>query len=314
MVQDVVPELREKIDTSFTRHCMRDRRLTQISNRVRDGTPRRSDGHDYAEALGENLSKALLETLTPEALPNETLYYNIAERTVVPSLEETHKMVNDMAADIQKIQDTKNGIGLGSIPAKFPESRINGLIDKMTTEGITIEDALKWLKEPIINNSEAFYDDFVKDNAELRTEMGLRSTITRTVAPGCCDWCDAMAGTYEYGKEPDDIYRRHEFCRCSVTFQSEKRSQNVWTKKTWQSSPEEIARRESIGQRSEMSAREMIEAANQAYRDQNVQKFQTETGAGRSYARAATLRKNPSEIEAAIAKYREDIEAKKSGR
>lgn len=307
MVTDIVPELNERIQVSFKNNCLRDRRLAQISQRVRDGTVRLSDGHDYAEALGENMSRALLRNLTADVLPNGTLYYNIAQRTVIPSLEETYKLVNDVSADIQKLYDKKAGVGLGSVRADFPESRINGLIDKMTTDDITLEDALKWLGEPIINNSEAFYDDYVKANADFRTNVGLKSTITRSVAEGCCEWCEEMAGTYEYGKEPEDIYRRHEFCRCSVTFQSNKTSQNVWSKKSWQSSPEELARRQQVTERPKQTPRERIEAANQIYRDQNVRQFRQETGAGEQYARAATLRKNPEEIEAAIKKYREDI-------
>ena len=307
MATDIVPELNERIQVSFKNNCLRDRRLAQISQRVRDGTARATDAHAYAEALGEDLSRALLRNLTADVLPNGTLYYNIAQRTVIPSLEETYKLVNDMSADIQKISDLKAGIGLGSVRADFPDSRINGLIDKMTADNITIDQALKWLGEPIINNAEAFYDDYVKANADFRTNVGLKATITRTVAPGCCDWCDEMAGTYEYGSEPEDIYRRHEFCRCSVTFQSRKTSQNVWSKKSWQSTPEELARRQQVTERPQQTPRERIEAANQIYRDQNVRQFRQETGASEQYARSATLRKNPEEIEAAIKKYREEI-------
>ena len=306
MAQDVVPILNEQIQSSFKNYCLKDRRLTQISKRIRDGTANLRDAHDYAEHLGENLSQALVTNLTADNLPNGTLYYNIAQRTVIPSLEENYNLVNDISKDIQAIADKKAKIGLGAVRADFPTSRINGLIDKMTADNILLEQAINWLREPIVNNSEAFFDDFVKANAEFRTNVGLKATITRSVASGCCKWCEELAGTYDYDNAPDEIYARHEFCRCTVTFQSQKTSQNVWSKKTWESTPEELERRKNIGQQSEMTPRERIESVNQVYRDQNVRQFLNETGmTDRAYARAATLRKNPDEIKAQIKKIQE---------
>lgn len=306
MAQDVVPILNEQIQSSFKNYCLKDRRLTQISKRIRDGTANMRDAHDYAEHLGENLSHALLNNLTADNLPNGKLYYNIAQRTVIPSLEENYNLVNDISKDIQAIADKKAKIGLGTVKADFPSSRINGLIDKMTSDDIVLEKAIRWLGEPIINNSEAFFDDYVRANAEFRTNVGLKATITRSVMGGCCKWCEDLAGTYDYDNAPDEIYARHEFCRCTVTYQSQKTSQNVWSKKTWESSPEELDRRKSIGQQSEMTPRERIESANQVYRDQNAKKFLDETGlTDRAYARRATLRKNPDEIMAQIKKIQE---------
>lgn len=271
MAADVVPVLNERIQTSFKSYVMKDRRIAQISKRIRDGTATFVDGHDYAERLGENLSRALLENLRADTLPDGKLYYNIAKRTVTPALETNYELTNEAAADIQKLLDVKVGIGLGAVKADFPDQRIQGLIDKMTADGITLENALVWLMEPIVNNSEAFFDDFIDSNAKFRNDVGLKATITRKVAGNCCDWCAAMAGTYDYASAPDDIYRRHEFCRCTVTYQSGKTSQNVWTKRQWESSPEELEKRKSSGiLKNKESPIERIEAANLIYRDQII--------------------------------------------
>ena len=305
MAQDVVPALNERVQSSFKGYCLKDRRLTQISRRIRDGTATQFDAHDYAEHVGENLSRALVTNLTADNLPNGTLYYNIAQRIVIPGLEENYNLINDVSADIQSIVDKKAKIGLGAVKADFPASRINGLIDKMTADNILLEEAIRWLKEPIINNSEAFFDDFVRENAKFRTDVGLKATITRTVAPGCCKWCDEMAGTYDYDKVPDDIYRRHEFCRCTVTYQSKKTSQNVWSKKTWQSTPEELERRENIGKTTQMSAAERLSQIEQIERDRQISDFVKQTGYTRTAARAATLKKDPQQIATEIKKIQE---------
>lgn len=305
MAADVVPVLNEKIQTFFQSNMMRDRRIAQISKRIRDGTATFVDGHDYAERLGESLSKALISNLNEENLPDGRLYYNIAKRTVTPALRNNYELTNEAAEQIQSTIDSRLGIGLKSIKADFPESRIKGLIDKMTTEGISLEDALIWLGEPIINNSEAFFDDFIDSNAKFRTEAGLKATITRIAEANCCPWCDSLAGTYEYGSAPDDIYRRHEYCRCTVTYQTGKKSQNVWSKRQWESSPEEIDRRKAIGQKSTISAAERIEQAAQLFRDEVISDFQKETGYSRRSAGIITRNKNPAEVLKEVEKIKE---------
>lgn len=305
MIQDVVPILNKQVESSFKNYCMKDRRLTQISKRIRDGTANQKDSHDYAEHLGENLSRALINNLTADKLPNETLYYNIAQRIVVPGLEENYNLVNDTASDIQAIADAKAKIGLGSVKADFPVNRINGLIDKMTSDNIDIEQALRWLGEPIINNSEAFFDDFVKANADFRTNVGLKATITRTVVSGCCKWCEDLAGTYDYDSVPPEVYQRHEFCRCTVTYQSRKTSQNVWSKKTWESSPEEIQRIENAGKTTQMSAMERLNQIEQLERDKQIQSFVSQTGYSRQAAQSITRKKDPQQIQAEIKKIQE---------
>lgn len=263
MAADVVPQLNEAIQTSFKTNVMRDRQIAQVSKRIRDGTATFVDAHKYAERLGENLSKALVTNLTEQTLPDGKLYYNIAKRTVTPALEETYNLTNDVNESVQAILDKKSKIGLKSVRADFPDERIQGLIDKMTTDGITLEDALKWLGEPIINNAEAFVDDFIDTNARVRLETGLKATLTRIAEPGCCKWCEALAGTYDYGSAPPEIYQRHEFCRCTVTYQSGRKSQNVWTKKSWESTPEQLEERKRAGQQQTMTPEERIDHINE---------------------------------------------------
>lgn len=305
MVKDVVPELQDQIGTRFRSSILRDRTLQRVGKRIETGRADLSDAHAFAERLGFNLSDALVGTLTQENLPNGTLYYNIAERTVIPALENNYELVNEAASTIQKTIDQQVGLGLGSVRADFPLERIQNLIDKMTADDITYEQVIRWLMEPIVNNSEAFADDYIRANADFRAKAGLRTKITRRVANNCCDWCAAMAGTWIYGSEPPDIYRRHEFCRCTVTYQSRKTSQNVWSKKTWESSPEEIQRRENAGKTTQMSAMERLNQIEQLERDKQIQNFVSQTGYSRRAAQSITRKKDPQQIQAEIKKIQE---------
>ena len=80
----------------------------------------------------------------------------------------------------------------------------------------------------------SFHDDFVKEQADFRSRAGLKCWITRTTDGNCCPWCTKYAGRYEYGEEPQDIYRRHDNCGCSVTFENGRQRQDVWSKRTWE--------------------------------------------------------------------------------
>lgn len=247
MAVDVVPQLNERITASFQKYMMRDRDVAAITNRIRDGTATQKDGHRYSQKVGENLSRALTENITENTLPDGRLYYNIALRTVVPHLQNNYELVNEINAAIQTEIDKAQKIGIKPVKADFPEERIKGLIDKMTAEKNTLDDSRAWLKEPIINNSEAFHDDYIKKNAAFRESLGLKAVIIREASSNCCDWCAALEGTYDYSTAPKEIYQRHEFCRCDVTFQTERKSQNVWSKSSWESSQEEINKRINYG-------------------------------------------------------------------
>lgn len=301
MAVDVAPALLEGVQKTFDAGVARDPTIAAILARIRDGTPRAVDSHKYAERLGEILAASYRQVIREEDLPNGKMYYNIASRIVKPPLKLNYEMVMETAEDIQHSIDAADGLGVGTIVPDFPEMRVDGLIDKVCDPDNEFVRVLYWLAEPIVNTTEAFADDYVAANADLRDKMGLTETITRIVAPGCCEWCDKMAGRYEYGSHPPDIFRRHEYCRCAVTHETAKgRRTNVWTKKEWQASPEEIERRQTVGNRDTMTARERQEAIDQRERDSVIKDYMRRTGYTRRTALQSTYNRTSEEIEREI--------------
>ena len=129
--------------------------------------------------------------------------------------------------------------------------------------------------------------------------------LVRTAEAKCCDWCAALEGEYDYGSAPDDIYRRHEFCRCTVTYKTEKVSQSVWSKTKWETPKEDLEQRKAAGKRHEMSAQERQAQLDQLQRDAEVRRYQKETGYTRRTAQQATKGKTPEQVTAAINKIKE---------
>ena len=71
--------------------------------------------------------------------------------------------------------------------------------------------------------------------AQFRSGAGQQCSIVREAASGCCQWCTEMAGRYECnGDLPEDVYRRHDNCSCTTTYENGRMRQDVWSKRQWE--------------------------------------------------------------------------------
>ncbi|MFS8540694.1 MAG: hypothetical protein LOD89_01210, partial [Tissierellales bacterium] len=148
-----------------------------------------------------------------------------------PMMVNNYNIVIDNGVIVQELLNQKAGMRIKAQVPALNQSRIDGIIDRLDAEEVF--DDIKWiLDEPVTNFTQAVVDDLVKVNVEFHYNLGLRPKIVRKAAPGCCKWCDALEGEYEYPDDvPDDVYRRHRFCRCTVEYNpGDGRRQNVWTK------------------------------------------------------------------------------------
>ena len=248
MAVDIAPVLLDAIQRDFARRIENDAVIQRIAKRVKDGTAKLEEAHDYALRLGEALSASLKANLTEDALPDGKLYWNIANQTIRPMLENNHRLTNQTAKAAQKAVDEAEDIGLSAVDGYFPENRVSTLIEKASSAE-TFSEMQSWLGEPIVNTSESFFDGFVRANADFRSKSGMSPKIIRTAVGRCCNWCRSLAGTYDYEevRRGSDVFRRHQYCRCVVTFVSGKKRQNVWSKKTWEESEKTLEQRKTIG-------------------------------------------------------------------
>lgn len=202
-----------------------------------------ADAEDYAEKVGAALAEAFRCNLTADTLPDGKLYWNIADRVVRPMLEQDHALVADAAATAQQKLNELAGLNLKAQRAVLDENRVNGILQKAAAVE-NFEDAAWVLDEPVRTFSRMTVDDTLKANVDFQGKAGRSPRVIRTAESGCCKWCSAQTGTYTYPDVPQDVYRRHERCRCRVEYDpgSGKR-QNVWNKQ-W--TEDEDQRRERI--------------------------------------------------------------------
>lgn len=100
------------------------------------------------------------------------------------------------------------------------------------------------LGEPVSNLCHAFYDQYVEANVRFRSKAGMKAVIIRRQLGKCCDWCADLAGIYTPENAPADIYRRHDNCKCMVTYKDEDGYQDVWSKKEFKNQREARSARE----------------------------------------------------------------------
>lgn len=96
----------------------------------------------------------------------------------------------------------------------------------------------RFISNTFANVGQSFYDSYVEANVKFRSRAGSKTYIIRRQIGSCCKWCASLAGIYESSDAPDDIYRRHQNCKCLVTFKNEKGYTDVWSKKEFEAQKE----------------------------------------------------------------------------
>lgn len=240
-MEDIVPSLLEKIEKDFKAKLDADNEIERLVGKLYNNNGGFHEVSLYARRLGDLLSMTLQENLTEDVLPDGKMYYNIAERIIKPMMQQNFDLTMTQAIDVQGLVDAKAGIGLKAITPDFPDERIQQIIDSLTEE-VEFEVIQRRMGEPVANCSHSFADDFIRVNATYREQAGLRTYLKRTLVGGACPYCVRLAGTYDYGDAPDDVYKRHDSCRCTVTYYSEKKGikQNSHTKVKSVLNPQEL--------------------------------------------------------------------------
>ncbi|MDE6788353.1 MAG: hypothetical protein K2J47_03425, partial [Ruminococcus sp.] len=151
-------------------------------------------------------------------------------------LREYYERMNETNVRIQKELDEKNGLQIAPQKADFPSERVAQIAESLTDKTVPPETIQRRARSAVENVANSFHDDYIRENAKFRSKAGIKCYIVRETDGNCCKWCTSLAGRYVYGEEPDDIFRRHDNCTCTVTFENGRERQDVWSKNKWQTS------------------------------------------------------------------------------
>ena len=178
MATDIGPELYEAIQADFTTGVNSNSGIQKIMKKVVGGKATQTDMSKLSDLFGREASKALKRSLKLVDMPNNTLYWNIAESTIQPLLVRVWENVNYYAAAQQLFADKRDGLAIRIVKGAGPEERARQVMN-MAVNSITQGELDNALTDPTITVARKFYDDFQQENARLRNDLGLETTVVR---------------------------------------------------------------------------------------------------------------------------------------
>lgn len=212
-------EVRERIE--------RDALLAKLRKKIESGKGTYADTAAYSVRAGKLLGEVFSRRL-PE-IPLEE-----REPLCVDLLHDQYIDINVAVDTVQRFRDEAQGFHLAPQHAPFDAERGHQIGSSLRDLSKPVETLQRRAKAATETATKAMHDDRMKSEAKFRHKAGLDCRITRVAVNGCCPWCSKVAGRYAYGEEPDDIYRRHDNCDCTVTFENGRKRQDVWSKREWE--------------------------------------------------------------------------------
>lgn len=217
-------ELKKQLDELLKK----DTELLKISEKIRNNKANFEDTAKYSEIVSNYIAKVIQDNVGNISSPMGKEY------VCKELLNSYYSSINDVLGKVQVSVDRKNNIHIRPQQAPVPTERIEQIAHSLEDTTVS-EDVIKRRSgSPVANVAKSFHDDFIKKNATFRNKAGLKCYITRHSSGNCCKWCSSIAGKYLYKDAPHDVFRRHDNCNCTVTYENGKQRQNIWSKEKWQ--------------------------------------------------------------------------------
>lgn len=227
---DIVPELLEKIKEDYEKNVAAVNTEELLSKLLK--SKNLDDAYAYARKIGQALSDAFVQNISADLLPNGRMYFNIANRLIPPTLTRAYKDSANISEIIMANINAQNKIGMMVQQGIMNSDRITGIVDRLS-EAEKFEDVKFLTGRAVMQNvTQSAVDDTIEANAQFQYKSGIRARVERKLGGKCCAWCQRLVGKYTYPDVPEDVYRRHENCRCTVIYYPGKgyTTQNVHTK------------------------------------------------------------------------------------
>lgn len=257
-MDDIAPELYERLKAEYERRRGSAAEAAEKAKGYRDVL-------SWADHAGRSAALTF-DGILPEELPDGMMYFNIAERTLRPVLEEVAADVLTVAKAAQETLNAAAGIEM-AFQAPDEEDKIKGLVDLVCAG--TWEAQQDDFCAATQTYASKVSDDCIRQNAGSQYDAGMDPKIIRTAGAGACVWCSELAGTYDYEKvrRGSEVFSRHVNCNCVVEYEPRKgRRQNVHSKEWRDGTGENRFVRDSIRER----GRGHVEQSTRNYTHGNV--------------------------------------------
>ena len=133
---DIAPELYQKMDSSFRTRVSLDPHLQAFQKKLDQGDATQEDAADYASRVAKTAAETIKAGLTEDDLPDGTLYWNIAERVILPLLKTADGMIRDAMVAAIEADYRRKGIGIKAVRGEFDEERFRRIINAMVNKSL----------------------------------------------------------------------------------------------------------------------------------------------------------------------------------
>jgi len=219
MAERIPSDLERTVRKRFAELFEKDKTIESVYRKIRQGRATYADASLFSKEIGTILAD-VFKTIDLSNVDVNDLAFNIVGNALSQNIE----LSNLVCESVQSTLNEAAGVGINPVTPTQNTGKIKG-IQNMVVEAEDEHAIAVALNEPVITNVMQNVDDWVKTNADFQAEAGLHPIIVRTWSGSYpshdtkhTDWCEDLAGTFEYGKEPEDVYKRHEGCRCTVEY------------------------------------------------------------------------------------------------
>lgn len=209
----------EDIKPLFLAELQADTRAMELWAMIEDGSATYSIASEYAAHVGDALARVLRMNA-----PLENISEWDIEDLIPKSLGLDHEMVTGACQRVQEALNADAGLGVRFQAPIFDADRAYGIVAELrdNPEFVNIQDTFY---DQLVNFSQNVVDESIRDNARVLSSAGIESKVIRVAEFGACAWCKAVAGTFDYDDVKatgNDVWRRHENCRCTIDFITER--------------------------------------------------------------------------------------------
>ena len=209
----------EDIKPLFLAELQADARAMELWAMIEDGTATYAIASEYAAHVGDALARVLRANAPVEDISEWDI-----EDLIPKSLGLDHQMVAGACQRVQEALNEDAGLGIRFQAPGFDSSRAYGIVTELRNnpEFVNIQDTFY---DQLVNFSQNVVDEAIRDNARVLSGAGIESKVIRVAEFRACPWCRAIAGTYDYEDVKatgNDVWRRHENCRCTIDFVTER--------------------------------------------------------------------------------------------
>ena len=231
-VEENYKRLREELNERLNN----DKRLTEILDKISKGTATFKDSARYSQIVADHMGDVISKNIGKITVPLGK------EMVCKKLLKDNIERVDTVFGKVQVSVDEKMGIHLNPVTPPYPTERVNAIAHSLEDPNADDEKVARRGRSSG-NVVAARHDENVKANAAWREKAGFDCYLVRDAGGGCCPWCAAIAGRYKYAEAPDDVFRRHDHCTCTTTYECGRMRQDVWSKRTWQADPKDVEAR-----------------------------------------------------------------------